>query len=71
MRTEIFSSKRLSKRLNVCETSRKRSLRSGWGRARTAGRPGDSDSDGDDRGDEKEPVQVSRKSQKVANKHGW
>ena len=33
-----FLFKRLSKRLNVCETSRKRSLRSGWGRARTAGR---------------------------------
>ena len=32
-------------------------------------RPGDSDSD--DSGDEKQPVQVSRKRQKVANKHGW
>jgi len=34
-------------------------------------RPGDSDSDSDDSGDEKQPVQVSSKRQKVASKHRW
>ena len=33
--------------------------------------PGDSESESDDSGDQKQPVQVSRKRQKVANKHGW
>jgi len=38
-------------------------------RAQVWRRPGDSDSD--DSGDGKQPVQVSRKRQKVASKHGW
>jgi len=65
MRTGIFFFKRLSKRLNSVRDVAE-ALAQVWLGTGSNRRPGDSDSDSDsdDSGDEKQPVQVSRKRTK-------